>query len=346
MAKVDHLLRTSGDALRQSSSIRPGPAGMASVAAVVGIRDPKKEGLERSKAAFSVPLDKIKPDPEQPRTPESKAFDDEQLALIANSLNLHGQINPITVIWSPDLECYRIVSGERRYRAASSLGWPSIACTLEDELTTRAEIRVRQVAENVIRSDLEPIEKAKAFQDLLTVNGLSVTEIARQFGISHSAVSQSLALLNLPESIQGQVESGAISPVSAYHVAKILDPEKQIEVAAQIIDQALSRDETVEVVRQVVETEKASKPKAGGSKGKGRGANKGKPKLPTERTIKTSVGLKVTVEGRKGIEPATMLTALERQRSRSRVNLRRIKPRRDSLPWIIVESYGCFRSIY
>jgi ParB family chromosome partitioning protein len=184
---------------------------------------------------------------------------------------------------------------------------------------TPGEILEDQLVENCIREDLKPIEQARAFRTLLTVNGWSITRLAGNMGISQSAVSQSLRLLDLPSTVQERVESGAISPVSAYHVAKIADPDKQIEVAARIVDQGLSRDETVEVVRQVVETEKAGKPRAGASKGKGRGG--ARPRKITEHVIRTSAGPRVTVEFKKGLDTPTILTALREATAKVEVEL-------------------------
>jgi ParB-like chromosome segregation protein Spo0J len=115
-----------------------------------------------------------------------------------------------------------------------------------------------------------------------------------------------LSLLDLPQSVQARVEGGQLAATVAADIAsKIDDPEEQEEVAAEVVDREMTRAEAKAAVRERV----ASKPKAGGSKG--RGATKNKPKLPDDRTLKTSVGLKVTVTARKGFDLLTLLAALE-----------------------------------
>jgi ParB family transcriptional regulator, chromosome partitioning protein len=301
MAKADELLKRSGGTLLQSASVRPGPAGMASVAGATVIRDNRKEGLDRSKTAWTIPLDKIARDPNQPR----EEVGDGDVETLVESLRTHGLIQPITVMWSDEAGHYRIVAGERRFRAATLAGWTSISCNVLDKPLAPDELLALQCVENLIREDLKPIEKARAFRTLLTVNGWPVTRIAKELGVSHSAVSQSLRLLDLPESVQGQVEAGELSPVAGYHVAQIEDPEVQAEVVERIVSEGLTRDETVEVVKQA----KAKTDRAGGSKG--RGVSKGKPaKLPTVRTIRTEAGPRVTVEYRKGVDDAVIASAL------------------------------------
>ncbi len=296
----------------QSASVRPGPAGMASVAAATGGRDSRKEGLDRSKTAWSIPLEKIERDPNQPR----EEFSAAELERLAGSLKTHGLIQPITVVWSDDAGRYRIVAGERRYRAAQLAGWTSIGCNVLEKPLGADELLALQCVENLMREDLKPIEQAKAFRTLLTVNGWSITKLASQMGVSQSAVSQSLRLLDLSPSIQEQVESGELAPVSAYHVAKIPDPVVQAEVAARVVAEGLSRAETVDLVE--TRRQPTNKP---GEIEKGRGASKGKPKLPTTRVIKPGDGYEITIGRKKGIDPVGLLVALETAAAKVRAEI-------------------------
>src|SRR3954447_24334185 len=157
MARSDDLLRTAGDALRQSASVRPGPAGMASVAVATGLRrDPRRDGLTRSSTAFTIPLEKIERDPLQPR----EDFDPGQIERLAESLKRDGLLQPITVIWSEEASRYRIVTGERRYRAAKLAGWEGISCNVLDTPLGPDELLALQCVENLMREDLKPIEQA------------------------------------------------------------------------------------------------------------------------------------------------------------------------------------------
>jgi ParB family chromosome partitioning protein len=314
MAKADDLMRTAGAVLTQSASVRPGPVGMASVAAAIGLKDPRKDGLERSKSAFSIPLAKIQPDPDQPRTPDSSAFEDEEIERLADSFRQFGQIAPIKVIWSVDDAKYRIISGERRYRAAIKAGWTAMDCIVEDKSLSKDEVLAEQVVENLLREDLEPLAQARAFHTLLTVNGWPVTRIARAVGLSHSAVSQSLKLMELPEGIQSQIEEGKISPVAGYHLAKLEDPTAQEELADRITREGLTRDQTVEAVNEA----KAREPeKAARTKGKGRGA-RATSKLQggpvTARQFRARNGIRIGIERAKAFDLISLLEAIEELR--------------------------------
>ena len=162
-----------------------------------------------------------------------------------------------------------------------------------------------QLVENCIREDLKPIEQARAFRALLDIRGCSARQLAESLRISHQAVGRALSLLTLPAELQRQVEAGLVPPSAAAEVAKVKDDSARREIANQIAAGELTRDETVQAVRQAT-----TRPRPTATARKGRGGLKSKPKLPTERTIRTSLGLKVTVEGRKGIEPAAMVAAL------------------------------------
>jgi ParB family transcriptional regulator, chromosome partitioning protein len=261
----------------------------------------KHDGVSRLRAAAEIEVNRIVPDPDQPRT----EFDPEAIARLAESLKVHGQIQPISVRWSDDMGRYLIVTGERRWRASILANRPTIAAVILEGERTESQLLEMQLVENCLREDLQPIEQAKAFRTLMNRNGWSAARLAEALQLTGASVTRALALLDLPYTVQEAVTSGELAPSVAYEVSKLEDPQAQKEVAARVVAEKLNRAETVEAVRQV-----ATKPRPGTSK-KGRGVAKGKPKLPTERTMRTSVGLKVTVEGRKGIEPAAMVAALQ-----------------------------------
>jgi ParB family chromosome partitioning protein len=270
----------------------------------------KYQGSSRIKDALAIELDRIIPDPDQPR----KEFEPEALESLASSLRDRGQLQPIRVRWSAQAGRWVIVSGERRWRAANMAGLATLACVEAKGEMTPGEILEDQLVENCLREDLKPIEQARAFRALLDTRGCSARQLAESLRISHQAVGRALSLLTLPVELQRQVDAGIVPVSAASEVAKVKDDDARREIAGKIAAGELTRDETVEAVRQV-----ATKPRPGSQKG--RGGLKGKPKLPTERTIKTSVGLKVTVEGRKGIKAATLVAALEEATARVRAEL-------------------------
>ena len=282
-----------------SSAVHGGPGAFPG--SVVHGGPEKFQGSSRIKDALAIELDRIIPDPDQPR----KEFEPEALESLAASLKERGQLQPIRVRWSTEAGRWVIVSGERRWRAATMAGLATISCIEAKGEMSPGDILEDQLVENCIREDLKPIEQARAFRALLDIRGCSARQLAESLRISHQAVGRALSLLTLPAELQRQVDAGIVPASAASEVAKVKDDSARREIADKIAAGELTRDETVQAVRQAT-----TKPTPARSTGKGRGGPKGKPKLPTERTMKTSVGLKVTVEGRKGIEPAAMVAAL------------------------------------
>jgi ParB family chromosome partitioning protein len=318
MTRSDELLKKAGATLHQSASVRPGPVGMASVAGASVGRDSRKDGLDRSKTAWTIPIEKIARDPNQPR----EEVQEGEVETLAESLRTHGLIQPITVMWSEEAGLYRIVAGERRFKAATVAGWTSISCNILDKPLAPDELLALQCVENLLRQDLKPIEQAKAFRTLLTVNGWNIARLSRELGVSHSGISQSLRLLALPDEIQERVEAGELAPVSAYHVAKIEDPDVQAEVAGRVISEGLSRDETVEAVRQVIDKQPR---KAKGKVAKGRGAAKSKAGTKVKPTrlwvARTTSGPHVVVQSRKAFDLPTVLAALVEATAKVRADI-------------------------
>jgi ParB family chromosome partitioning protein len=263
------------------------------------------QGVTQIRAACDIPIDRIIPDADQPR----KEFEAEPLEQLAASLKARGQLQPIRVRWSADVDRYVIVVGERRWRAATMAGLPTLACIIVKGDEDPGAILEDQLVENALREGLKPVEQARAYQALIEARGLTHRDLAERLHIAHTGVTRALALLELPEAVQEQVDAGTLPASSAHAIATNLDdPEAQREIAARVVDEGLSRAETVEAVKRA-----AGRPRAGGAKGRG---GKATPKLPTERTVKTAVGLRVTVAGRKGFDVPAALAALDEARAR------------------------------
>jgi ParB family chromosome partitioning protein len=203
-------------------------------------------GVSKSKNAAEVPVDRIVPDPDQPR----EEFDEESLARLAESLRAKGQLQPIRVYWSEGQGAYVIICGERRWRAAKQAGLTTMTCVVMDSPASREERLILQLIENCCREDLQPIERAKAFKALVDRNGWSVRRVADEVSCSHVSVVRALALLDLPEAVQEQVERGDLPPATAYEIAKA-DRDTQEELARSAVDDGLTRSEVAEVVQAV-----------------------------------------------------------------------------------------------
>jgi ParB family chromosome partitioning protein len=197
------------------------------------------EGRSRLKSACEIRLDRIVADPNQPRV----EFDPESLERLAASLRQRGQLQPIRVRWDEALDRYVVVVGERRFRAAGLAGMSSIACVVAGGNPSAEEILEDQLIENCLREDLRPVEQARAFKTLLGRLGISQRQLAERLQVSPPTITRALALLDLPETIQASVDSGAIAPQTAYEISKIDDAEAQAEAAAQAASGTLRRDE-------------------------------------------------------------------------------------------------------
>lgn len=193
-----------------------------------------------------------------------------------------------------------IIAGERRWRAAGMAGLAAISCVVVDRPMSAGEMLAIQCVENLLREDLRPIEQAKAFRTLMEVNGWSGNQLAKELGVSQPAVVAALKLLSLPESIQGLVDQGDLPASSASAISAIEDAEIQVEVAARVVSEGLSRAETIEAVKRASPSRKAGS-------SKGRGASK--PAKIVVKTFRAPNG-KVTIELRKGLDSGDLAATL------------------------------------
>ena len=204
-------------------------------------------GVVRSKDAAEIPVDRIDRDPAQPR----EEFDEESLGRLAESLKARGQLQPIRVRWDEGRGVYLILCGERRWRAARLAGLPTLSCIVVERPDGPGELLALQLVENALREDLSAMEQARAYKALIDLNGWSARHLAAELAVNPGTVTRALALLELPSTIQDQVEQGALAPGTAYEVGKIEGPAAQVAVAARIVDQGLTRAEAAEVVKAV-----------------------------------------------------------------------------------------------
>ena len=197
------------------------------------------QGITRSRNAAEIPLEKIAPDPDQPR----EEFEPAALHRLAESLKSRGQLQPIRVRWDESRGVYMIVCGERRWRAAGLAGLPTMTAVIHDGPVSPAELLALQLVENCVREDLRPVEQARGFQALIDRNGWTVRQVAEELSLSHSTVVRALALLKLPMDVRDRVEAGEIAPNTAYELSKVADPVVQAELAEQAAAGKLKRDE-------------------------------------------------------------------------------------------------------
>lgn len=179
-----------------------------------------------------LPLDRVYPNPNQPR----KIFDKQALEELAQSIRENGVLQPVLVRMIGDR--YQIVSGERRYRASKIAGVntiPAVIRRLNEEQTLLAGL-----IENIQRQDLNPVEEAKTFREILLNYGLTHDQLAEKVGRSRSALTNRLRLLQLPVEVQELVITGKISSGHAKMLAGIKDPLEVRTWARLIIKDQMS----------------------------------------------------------------------------------------------------------
>ena len=194
--------------------------------------DFNEEPLDKS-AYQMLPIYKVEPNPDQPR----QDFDEEELQALADSIELHGIIQPLTV---RELSSgyYQIIAGERRWRAArlASLSEiPAIIIEADDR-----KVKELALIENLQRQDLNPMEESLGYQSLMQEYGLTQEEAAKRVGKSRPAVANALRLLNLPQDVMEMVRSGKLTAGHARAVLVLKTEKKQLEAAQKIAALGLS----------------------------------------------------------------------------------------------------------
>ncbi|MGE5615055.1 MAG: ParB/RepB/Spo0J family partition protein [Bacillota bacterium] len=192
---------------------------------------------------IEVKINDIEPNVDQPR----KSFDDDKLKQLAESIKKHGIIQPLIVQREGDT--YKIVTGERRWRAARMAGFQTVPVIIR-ELSGREVMEVALI-ENIQREDLNPIEEAEAYKKLIDDYGMTQEEISATVGKSRPAVANSLRLLSLGKGIKNMIVSGDISSGHARALISIEDPELQLKAAKIIIEKGLNVRDTELLVKRI-----------------------------------------------------------------------------------------------
>jgi ParB family chromosome partitioning protein len=201
-----------------------------------------------------IPLSSITPNPKQPR----QVFDEEALDELKTSIEEVGFLQPIVVReLGPDR--FELVMGERRLRAATALGRESIPAIVRE---TRDDAMLRDaLLENIHRANLNPLEEAAAYQQLLEEFGATHEELARRIGRSRPQISNTIRLLNLPPAVQRRVAAGVLMAGHARALLAITDGEQQEQLARRIVAEGLSVRATEELVKlALADAENGHKP--------------------------------------------------------------------------------------
>lgn len=194
--------------------------------------DFSEESVEPS-AYRELPIFKVEPNPDQPR----RDFDPEQLQALADSIAVHGVIQPLTVRELPS-GYYQIIAGERRWRAARMANLSDIPVVVMEADDKKA--MELALIENLQRQDLNPVEEALGYQTLMEEHGLTQEEAAQRVGKSRPAVTNALRLLSLSPEVLEKLKAGELTAGHARAILQLKNEKKQQEAARKIIALSLS----------------------------------------------------------------------------------------------------------
>ncbi|HFE67069.1 MAG TPA: ParB/RepB/Spo0J family partition protein [Chloroflexi bacterium] len=200
--------------------------------------------LDESSSVRIVPVQAISPNPHQPRS----VMDEAKLAELAASIREHGLIQPLIVTRQGDK--YILIAGERRWRAAQRAGLAE-APVIVKEATPQAMLELA-IIENIQRADLNPLEEAYAYRQLMEEFGLTQEEVAQRVGKGRSTVANLVRLTNLPPEIQQAVADGRISGAHARALLSLPTPEAQINAMNVVIKRRLNVRETEALVKKLL----------------------------------------------------------------------------------------------
>ena len=220
--------------------------------ALLGDPDLQPQG----EGSVSLPISQVEPGLNQPR----KRFEAEALADLADSIRIHGIIQPLTVRRLAS-GYYQIIAGERRWRAAKEAGLaevPAIIIEADDR-----KVMELGLIENLQREDLNPAEEARGYQSLMEDYGLTQEQVAQRMGKSRPAVANTLRLLSLPDDLMQLVEEGQLSAGHARAILGAPSAELQRQAAKRVVEEQLSVRQTEALVK-ALQKEKREKQKAAG----------------------------------------------------------------------------------
>jgi len=222
----------------------------------------EKGARKWSEEVQAVPIHLIVAGKYQPR----QEFDEEALAELAESIRIHGLLQPIMVRRAPI--GYELIVGERRLRACKRLGWEAIPAIVRDvDDKGAAELAL---IENLQRADLHVLEVAEGYQRLLTEFNLTQEELAQRLGISQASVANKIRLLKLPQEIREIISREMLSERHSRALLRLERPEQQFEVAERIIQEGLSVKQTEELVKALLASGQAGRRKKKKDKGSGK----------------------------------------------------------------------------
>lgn len=245
---------------------------------------PGQSGLIR------VGLDAIQPNPRQPRG----SFDPEALAELAHSLREIGMLQPI-LVRPVEQGRYEIIAGERRFRAAQMAGFSEVPALVRH--TDDGHMLTEALIENLHRTDLDALEEAAAYQQLLEDFGFTHEELADRLGRSRPAITNTLRLLSLPQSVQDLVGTAALTAGHARALLSLRDGAQQERIAQRVVGEGLSVRATEDLVRRLLTAEEEDPGRAMDELAEAARARRRQPYAEAERRLEDALGTRVQIKG-------------------------------------------------
>jgi ParB family transcriptional regulator, chromosome partitioning protein len=259
--------------------------GLSSLMSDVNLSSLEGSSLD-TRADFFVPIESLEPNPQQPRID----FGREELLSLADSIRQKGVIQPLIVRPRAEKGKYEIVAGERRWRAAQMAQLHEIPVIVRD--LSDSEVLEVAIIENIQRQDLNAIEEALGFRQLMSRFGHTQEKLAEALSRSRSHVANLLRLLSLPDEVQSMVRSGTLS---AGHARALISSPNALDLAKQVVGKGLSVRDTEEMVR------KAGAPRPKGTSGpRGRPVQKDADTLAIEADLSANLRMNVRIDHEPG----------------------------------------------
>ena len=244
---------------------------------------PEEENVSRETL---LPISSVEPNRDQPR----RAFDEAALEELAESIKLHGIIQPL-IVCKRD-KTYEIIAGERRWRAAMKAGLKKVPVLIRDY--SEQELYEVALIENLQRENLNAIEEAVAYRKLIEEYSLTQEQVAERVSKNRSTVTNALRLLKLEDRVQEMLINGELSAGHARALLAIADPDSQIAAAEKIVGSGMSVREAENYVKKQLSTKKEEKPKKKEPDAVARAYAR------YEEKLKQALGTKVAITGREG----------------------------------------------
>ena len=208
-------------------------------------KSPKSKKKSEPEKELTLPIDKIEPNPDQPRN----QFDEDTLQELSDSIKQYGMLQPILV--TPKDGFYEIIAGERRYRASKLARKSDIPAVIKD--IPMKDIMEIALIENLQREELNPIEEALAYRSLIKNYEVTQEEISEAVGKSRPHITNTLRLLNLPQKIMDMIDQGQITAGHGKALLRVNDENLQLELANKVIAEELSVRATEALAKKICE---------------------------------------------------------------------------------------------